>query len=90
VRVTIISQIESAVHFFVNAILICLLFPKYLNITRVSSDAHYDFSLNLDQPCSASGQKSLVDNNINNITAWCCLSCRLIDTQLLKKSDFFS
>ena len=75
--VTSISQIESAVHFFVNAILICLLFPNYLNITIVSSDVHYGFSLNLDHSCSASGQKSLVDNNINNIIEW-CLSCKLL------------
>jgi len=53
--VTSISQTESAVHFFVNAILICLFFPKYLNFTIVSSDAHYGFSLKLDQPSSASG-----------------------------------
>lgn len=40
-----------------------LLFPNYLNITIVSSDVHYGFSLNLDQSCSASGQKSLVNNS---------------------------
>jgi len=86
--VTSISQTESAVHFFVNAILVFLFFPKYFNFTIVSNDVHYGFGLNLDEPCSASGQKSLVDNDINDIIAWCCLFCKLIDTQLLKKSDF--